>query len=219
MHHQLCTERAGDARKTAVRSQNHPAAVSGPEMSAFQGAGLRFRVSAVHARRDQPAPILRCHTGLCSHHRAEENPRCSPALHHPQHHRAGQAQPGVPRPRPGHPAGRAGQPGPASEHPHPEGGAGHRPEGRREAGEEEEAETEQPQSPELPEEEEERNTDATAEEDRGEGGEEEKKPTQETKSRGRREHGCSCSCKYTEQQEDRDLNLLHSPDLHVYFLM
>lgn len=189
MHHQLCAEGARDAWKTAVRGQDHPAEVSGQEVSAFQGAGLSIRVSAVHAGRDQLAPLLRCHTGPHSHHGSEENSRSSSALHHPQHHCAGQAQPGVPQPRPGRPAGRAGQPGPATEYPDPEGGAGNWPEGRRKAWEEEEEETVQPQPAELPEEKEERSPDTSAEEDRA-GGEEEEKPTQETKSGGRRWRSC-----------------------------
>lgn len=63
VHVQLCAEGARDAWKTAVRGQDHPAEVSGQEVSAFQGAGLSIRVSAVHAGRDQLAPLLRCHTG------------------------------------------------------------------------------------------------------------------------------------------------------------
>lgn len=106
-----------------------------------------------------------CSPGPCGNCRPEEDPRGSSALHHPQHHRAGQALQDVPRPRPGRPAGRAGQPGPAAEHPQPERGAGHWPEGRREAGEEEEEETEQSQPSELPKEEEERPPDTAAEED------------------------------------------------------
>ena len=74
--------------------------------------------------------------------RPEEDPGCSSALHHPKHHRARQALPDVPRPRPGRPVGRAGESGPAAEHPQPERRAGHRPQRWREAGEEEEEETE-----------------------------------------------------------------------------
>lgn len=134
-----------------------------------------------------------CSPGSCGNCRPEEDPRRSSALHHPQHHRAGQALPDVPRPRPGRPAGRAGQPSPAAEHPQPERGAGHWPEGRREAGEEEEEEAEQSQPSELPEEEEERPPDTAAEEDRR-GREEEEKPTQEAK----RQHISSRGYKYIE---------------------
>lgn len=84
-----------------------------------------------------------CSPGPHTNCRPEENPWCSSALHHPQHHRAGQTRTGVPRSRPGRPAERAGQFGPAAEHLQPERGAGHQPERRREAREEEEAETEQ----------------------------------------------------------------------------
>lgn len=118
--------------------------------------------------------------------RSEEDPGRSSALHRPQHHRAGQTQPGVPRPRPGHPTA---DPRPAAEHPQPEGGAGHPLQGQREAGEEEE--TEQPQPSELPEEEEEGTADAAAEEEGGARGEEEKKQTEETESW--RQHGRPCS--------------------------
>lgn len=146
-----------------------------------------------------------CCPGPHSNRRPEEDSRCPSALHHPQHHRAGQALPDVPRPCPGRPAGRTGQPGPAAEHPQPERGAGHRPEGRREAREEEKEETEQPQSFELLEEEEERRPNTATEEDGG-GGEEEKKSTQEKTRR----HVRSCSYKYIVQQEDRDLSHLVS---------
>lgn len=116
--------------------------------------------------------------------RSEKDPRRSSALHHPQHHRAGQTQPGVPGPRQGGAAGGAGDPRPAAEHPQPEGGAGHQ--GRREARKEEEEEAEQPQPSELPEEEEERSADTAA----AEGGAwKENEPTQETE-KGQR--GCCC---------------------------
>lgn len=129
-----------------------------------------------------------CSPGPHSNGRSEEDSGRTSALHHPQHHRAGQALPDVPRPRPGCPAGRAGQPDTAAEHPQPEGGPGHRPEGWREAREEEEEETEQPKPFELHEEEEERCADTAAEED-GARGEEEKKSKQETKDGGR-QHVC-----------------------------
>lgn len=139
--------------------------------------------------------------GLHSDYRPEEDPRGSSALHHPQHHRAGQTQPGVTRTRPGRPAGQDGEPGPAAEHPQPEGGAGHqKPEGRREAGEEEEEETEQPQPSQLPQEEEERSTHATAEEAvGGAGGEGEEKSTQEKK-----DGLSSCRYKHMMKQQNRD---------------
>lgn len=142
-----------------------------------------------------------CFPGPQGDNRPEEDPRCPSALHHSQHHRAGQAPPDVPRPRPGSPAWRAGEPVPAREHPQPEGGAGHQPEGRREAGEEEEEETEQSQSSELPEEEKEERRPDTAKEDGG-GGEEEKKPTQETK----RQSVCSRGYKYIGRSHERDCN-------------
>lgn len=143
VHYKLCTERTGDSGKRVVRSQNHPAEVSGEEMSTFQGPCPGFRMSAVHAGGDKPTPLLCCYTGPHINCRPEEDPWRSSALHHPQHHGAGQALPDVPRPREGRPAGRAGQPGPAAEYPQPERGAGHQPEGWREAGKEEEEETEQ----------------------------------------------------------------------------
>lgn len=137
-------------------------------------------------------PLHKCIWCVCvwppgpqSNHRPKEDPWCSSTLHHPQHHGAGQTQPGVSGPCAGRPAGGAGQPGPAAEHPQPERGAGHQPKGWREAGEEEEEKTEQPQPSELPEEEEERGTNTATEEDRARG-EKKKKSTQETKDRGRK---------------------------------
>lgn len=206
VHHKLCTERAGDSGERVVRSQTHPAEVSGQEVSAFQEPSPGLRVSAVHAGRHKPTPLLCSYTGLHGDHRPEEDPRGSSALHHPQHHRAGQTEPGIARPRPGRSAGRAGEPGPAAEHPQPEGGAGNQPEGRREEREEEEEETEQPQPYELPQEEEERSADATAEEAGGAGGEGEEKSTQEKKD------GLgSCWYKHTMMQEDRDSAMLFLP--------
>lgn len=126
--------------------------------------------------------VYSCSPGLKGDRRPEEDAGRPSALHYPQHHRVRQAPSDVPWPRPGRPAGRAGELGSEGEHPQPEGGSGHRPEGRREAGSEEEEKAEQSQSSELPEEEKKERCPNATKEDRG-GGEEEKKSTQEAKRR------------------------------------
>lgn len=63
---QLCAERTG-VSETAVWGQNHPAEVSGEEMSTFQEPCSCLRVSAVHVAGDKPTPLLCCHTGKYKH--------------------------------------------------------------------------------------------------------------------------------------------------------
>lgn len=121
-----------------------------------------------------------CFPGSDINYSPEEHSWSSSALHHSQHHRAGQTFPEVPGPRPGCPDGRAGPVRPAAEALQPERGAGNPAGGQGGAGEEEEEETDPSQPSELPEkEEEERCADTPAEEPRG-GAEEEKEPTQKS---------------------------------------
>lgn len=75
---QLCTEGTGDSGEAAVWSQNHPAEVSGQEMSTFQEPSPCFRVSAVHAGGHEPTPLLCSHTG-----KYYEIPHT--LIHHPEH--------------------------------------------------------------------------------------------------------------------------------------
>lgn len=109
-----------------------------------------------------------CFPGSDINYSPEECSWRSSALHHSQHHRAGQTFPEIPGLRPGCPAGGAGQSRPAAEDLQAERGAGDPPEGPREAGKEEKEETDRPQSSQLPEkEEEERCANTSAEEPRG----------------------------------------------------